>query len=99
MRNEADITVTVDLNKFPRELWTNSNNPFMKVDEHLLQDVENWVSNVVPECTYVELIGKCPSPVLLRIGAVLRDIGCLKLTYVKPGWASIIVWDYTESGQ
>jgi hypothetical protein len=30
---QDELTVTVDLNKSPRELWTNPNNPFMKVDD------------------------------------------------------------------
>jgi hypothetical protein len=93
---ETELTIVVDIAKFPREYWTDGKNPFMKIDDHLMDDVADWIGDQVPirhDGVAVELIGKCAAPVLLLIGGVLREHNCIKLTYLKPGWSPLVIWD------
>jgi hypothetical protein len=98
---DCETTVTIDLARFPREYWTGSQNPFLKVDEHQLNDIESWIKSMVPASDEycVELIGRCPGPVSLYIGALLRDMNCQKLTCINPGRGTFTVWDYTGAGE
>lgn len=96
---DCETTITLDLGRFPREYWTGDVNPYLKLDEQQLDDVDNWVRSLVPDgdeyC--VEIVGKCPGPVAMLIGAILQDTGCQKLTSINPGRGVLKVWDYTEA--
>ncbi|WP_407356771.1 hypothetical protein [Methanolobus sp. WCC5] len=96
--NDCEMYVTLDIAKFPEEYRTGEDNPFMRVDQHQLDDVESWIYSLIPgdgKAYNAELIGKIPVTVALRIGNVLADTGCMKLKYIYPGRYVAIIWDYT----
>jgi hypothetical protein len=96
---DCETTITIDIKKFPREYHTGNSNPFMRVDESQLKDVENWVNRLIPgyDQTYcAEIIGRMSIPVALLMGSILGDTGCQKLTTVNPGHGMLVVWDYTR---
>lgn len=99
---DSEITITIDMKKFPRECWTGEDNPFLRLDEHQLDDVEQWIYSLTPRDTQdhkvycAEVIGRMPTAVAMTIGAVLNETGCLKLVHVSPGHGNMVVWDYTR---
>jgi hypothetical protein len=100
--SDTETTVTIDIDRFPEEYRTGEGNPFMRVDEHQLDDVESWVRSLLPcDCSgdmeyCAELIGQIPVVVALRIGDVLGETGCQKLKYVYPGKYVAVIWDFTS---
>ena len=87
--------VKINLLRFPRDLWSDPSEPFLKVDDILLEDIAQWIESQIPENEEFdcELFGKAPLPVMLLIGKTLGTRGCEKLVYAKPAWSSMTIWD------
>lgn len=91
---DEEMTIRIDPARFPKEFWSSHAEPFYAVDERLLDDVQTWVTRLIPhQPCIVELGGYAPAPVVARIVKTLCDVGYVDKFYMhKPRSPVCRVW-------
>jgi hypothetical protein len=75
--NETNIELGIDLNKVPKGLMKNHIDPWKDYDEEDLCAFLKYVNQkiqTVPRDAHVVVYGKAPTPVAMRVGALLYSM-------------------------
>jgi hypothetical protein len=77
-RNDANVEVTIDLNKIPAGVMRRSIEPWKDYDDHDVDSFLRYVGRKVQNCTAenctVVVYGIAPTEVAMRLGAYLYSI-------------------------
>ncbi|WP_406660916.1 hypothetical protein V7O66_13915 [Methanolobus sp. ZRKC3] len=74
MSKNTEVEIAIDLNRLPRGITRNHIDPWKDYDEQDVDSFLHYVSNKVsntPEDTTVVVYGRAPTPVAMRVGALL----------------------------
>lgn len=91
---ETDVTVRIDMDRFPKDKWTSKKEPFYAIDDAVLEAVDKWTRRQLPSypCT-VEIGGYVPAPIMARMVKAMCEAEVVDSLYVhKPRCAVCKVW-------
>ncbi|WP_094226951.1 hypothetical protein [Methanolobus psychrotolerans] len=75
--NDTEVEIAIDLNKVPRGVMRNHIDPWKDYDEEDIRSFMEYVSlkiSQAPEGAHVIVYGKAPTPVAMRVGALLYSM-------------------------
>ena len=94
-KKEAEITVTIDMSRFPRNYWSSTSEPFFRIDDTLLAHVYTWAARQTPTLpcdVAVELAGWAPAPVLAIVVKAVCDKDITEFYMHKPRSVRCRAW-------
>lgn len=95
VKEESEVTVTIDIARFPRNYWSSTSEPFFRIDDVLLSNVYHWTAKQIPSLpcdVAVEFAGWAPAPVLAMVVKAVCDRNATEFYMHKPRSARCRVW-------